>query len=72
MRWILLIGLAALGIWAHRSCDTERQPGAVEDTFMGDHIELLNETEGYEDEYLDMTRQRQDAMDRAAEEAAGN
>ncbi len=68
-RWVL--ALLALAVLWKCSQQDEPPPVPIEDTFMGDTVEAKQRAQGYEQDYLDATRQRQQQMEEQLERDNG-
>ncbi len=68
-RWIL--ALVALAVLWKCSQQEDPPPVPIEDTFMGDTVKAKENAQGYEQEYLDATRERQRQMDEQLERDSG-
>ncbi|MCW8925415.1 MAG: hypothetical protein OQJ84_04085 [Xanthomonadales bacterium] len=70
MRWLLIFIVILAVLWFIRGID-EKPPPTAEESFIGEPVKVLRKMEGYEDQYLDATRERQKQMEEQIEKDTG-
>ena len=70
MRWLLFFIVVLAILWFIRGIE-ETPPPKAEDSFIGEPVKVLRKMEGYEDQYLDATRERQKQMEEQIEKDSG-
>jgi len=68
MRWLILLILILLTVFYFIP---EPEPVPAEESFIGDQVKALNKAKGFEQEYLDATKARQEQMEKELEESTG-
>jgi len=70
MRWLLFFIVVLAILWYIRGIE-ETPPPTAEESFIGGPVKVLRKMEGYEDQYLDATRERQKQMEEQIEKDTG-
>lgn len=70
MRWLLFFIVVLAILWYIRGIE-ETPPPTAEESFIGGPVKVLRKMEGYEDQYLDATRERQQQMEEQIEKDTG-
>ena len=69
MRFLILLIIVLLAILYLLP---EEEPPTAEESFIGDQVRTLRKAEGFETEYLEAEKARQERMEQQLEEAAGD
>jgi len=70
MRWFIFLLLVLAGLWYLRGIE-EKAPPKAEDSFIGGPVKALRKAEGFEQSYLDATKEQQKKMEEQLEKEAG-
>lgn len=68
MRWLIAFILIALLVW---KLWPEPEPLPIEETFIAEPVQRLQDAKDFEQEYLDATEARKAEMEKKLEEADG-
>lgn len=70
MRWFVVLLLVLAGLWYLRGIE-EKPPPKIENGFIGGPVKALRKAEGFEQSYLDATKEQQKRMEEQLEKDAG-
>lgn len=70
MRWLLFLIVVLAVLWYIRGIK-EAEPPPIEDSFIGEPVRALRKAEGFEESYLDATKERQRKMEEQIEKDSG-
>lgn len=71
MRWFIFLLLVLAALWYIRGIE-EKAPPDIEDGIIGGPVKALHKAEGFEKEYLDATKARQQKMQEQIEKESGD
>ena len=70
MRWLLFLILVFAVLWYIRGIEDVKPP-PIEESFIGGPVKALRKAEGFEESYLDATKERQKKMEEQLEKDSG-
>jgi len=70
MRWLLFLIVVFAVLWYIRGIE-EVEPPPIEEGIIGNQVKALRKAEGFEKEYLDATKERNQRMDEQMEKESG-
>jgi len=70
MRWLLFLIVVFAVLWYIRGVE-EVEPPPIEEGIIGSQVKALRKAEGFEKEYLDATKERNQRMDEQVEKESG-
>jgi len=70
VRWLLFLILVFAVLWYIRGIEDVKPP-PIEESFIGGPVKALRKAEGFEESYLDATKERQKKMEEQLEKDSG-